>query len=313
MTQEKPDLSIVIPTYNRRESIQKAIDSVLRQSYTNFEVIVVDDCSTDDTSELIQAFSDDRISYEKLEQRSGACIARNVGLAKSRAPWVAFLDSDDEWLPDRVEQHFNQVEEEGEVFDVYYCLIKFPSGNQTVSMPKKCYEKDIFKELIKNRINIYPTQAILRKTSAEKVDGFDSELSALQDLDFFLRVALCGGLFKCTPRVLATKNPPPCKTQISNSLVNQIEGTKRYEEKWKELMKKTSISSYLRFKLLRGARVNKLCLDQALSEGNRLRALFYLGKIFPAILASFAFARITLKYLFKILFSDQNPTGVSKH
>lgn len=99
-----PFVSIVIPTYNRARFLGRLVRSVLNQTYKNFEVIVADDASTDDTAEIIKTFKDDRIRYIRHESNAGAAAARNTGIKASRGEYVAFQDSDDEWLPEKLEK-----------------------------------------------------------------------------------------------------------------------------------------------------------------------------------------------------------------
>ena len=98
-------VSIIMPSYNTARFISETIDSVLRQTYANWELIVVDDCSTDNTDEVIGAYlADERIRYIKNEKNSGAAVSRNRALREARGKWIAFLDSDDLWLPEKLEK-----------------------------------------------------------------------------------------------------------------------------------------------------------------------------------------------------------------
>lgn len=100
--QNEPLVSVIIPTYNRGRLILDSVNSVLNQTYKNIELIVVDDCSTDDTKEVIESIKDSHIKYIKLEKNSGACIARNRGIEKSTGEFIAFNDSDDLWIPEKI-------------------------------------------------------------------------------------------------------------------------------------------------------------------------------------------------------------------
>lgn len=91
-------ISVIIPTYNRGHLIERAINSVLRQTYKKIEIIVVDDCSTDGTEEVMRQYTNNnKIKYVKLDKNSGACKARNTGIKVASGNVIAFLDSDDEW------------------------------------------------------------------------------------------------------------------------------------------------------------------------------------------------------------------------
>ena len=102
---DKELVSIIMPSYNTEKFIKPAIKSVLAQTYTNWELIIVDDCSTDNTDDVVGEFlADNRIKYFKNKQNSGAAVSRNYALQKARGKWIAFLDSDDLWLPQKLEK-----------------------------------------------------------------------------------------------------------------------------------------------------------------------------------------------------------------
>ena len=101
----KDMVSIIMPSYNTAKFISSTIKSVLAQTYTNWELIIVDDCSTDNTDEVVEPFlSDSRICYIKNEKNSGAAVSRNRALREAKGKWIAFLDSDDLWLQEKLEK-----------------------------------------------------------------------------------------------------------------------------------------------------------------------------------------------------------------
>jgi len=95
-------VSIIMPSYNTAPYIKETIQSVLNQTYTNWELIIVDDCSTDNTKEIIEEINDERIRYFENEVNSGAAVSRNKALRETKGQWIAFLDSDDLWLPNKL-------------------------------------------------------------------------------------------------------------------------------------------------------------------------------------------------------------------
>lgn len=97
-------VSIIMPSYNTASFISKTIESVLNQTYKNWELLIVDDCSTDDTDEIVSKYNDKRIVYLKNEKNSGAAISRNRALRNAKGKWIAFLDSDDLWHPTKLEK-----------------------------------------------------------------------------------------------------------------------------------------------------------------------------------------------------------------
>lgn len=134
-------VSIIMPSYNTAKYIGDSIKSVLAQTYGNWELIIVDDCSTDNTDEIVKEFlSDERIKYLKNEKNSGAAISRNYALREAKGKWIAFLDSDDLWLPEKLEKQLAFMVENGYKFSyTKYTIIDSDSNHTgtTVSGPKK--------------------------------------------------------------------------------------------------------------------------------------------------------------------------------
>ena len=134
-------VSIVMPSYNTDGYIKESIESVLYQSYPYWELIIVDDCSTDDTDEIIKPYlTDDRIRYLKNKMNSGAAVSRNYALREAKGKWIAFLDSDDLWEPDKLEKQIGFMKENGYHFS-YTNYIEIdeeskPSG-RSVTGPKR--------------------------------------------------------------------------------------------------------------------------------------------------------------------------------
>jgi len=100
-------VSVVVPTYNRAHLIQRSLESVLGQTHQDLEVLVVDDASTDDTEEVVRAFKDSRVHYLRHDSNRGPSASRNSGIRASRGRYVAFLDSDDEWVPEKLERQLS--------------------------------------------------------------------------------------------------------------------------------------------------------------------------------------------------------------
>jgi glycosyltransferase involved in cell wall biosynthesis len=104
-------VSIITPSFNTAQFIRQTIDSVLSQTYTNWEMIIVDDCSKDDTEAIVAEYADSRIRFLKNEKNSGAAVSRNRALREAKGKWVAFLDSDDLWVPTKLEKQIRFMEE----------------------------------------------------------------------------------------------------------------------------------------------------------------------------------------------------------
>ena len=110
-------ISIIMPSFNTGKYITETIESVLAQSYKNWELIIVDDCSSDNTDEIVNTYlSDDRIHYFKNEKNSGAAFSRNTALREAKGKWIAFLDSDDLWMPEKLEKQLSFMKSNGYFF-----------------------------------------------------------------------------------------------------------------------------------------------------------------------------------------------------
>lgn len=107
-------VSVIMPSYNTAEYISESIASVQEQTYADWELIIVDDCSTDNTDEIVKPFlSDKRIKYIKNETNSGAAVSRNRALREAKGKWIAFLDSDDLWFPEKLEKQISFMKDNG--------------------------------------------------------------------------------------------------------------------------------------------------------------------------------------------------------
>ncbi len=134
-------VSIVMPSYNTGKYIAEAIESVINQTYKNWELLIVDDCSTDNTDEIVEPYlTDARIKYFKNKMNSGAAVSRNKALRESKGKWIAFLDSDDLWLPYKLEKQIKFMEKKGYHFSyTKYSEIdtEGKTNGITVSGPKR--------------------------------------------------------------------------------------------------------------------------------------------------------------------------------
>lgn len=126
-------VSIVMPSWNTAKFIRESIDSVRNQTYTNWELLIVDDCSTDDTDEIVTSYMDERIRYFKNEKNSGAALTRNRALREARGEWIAFLDSDDLWAPEKLERQIQFMEENNYVFS-YHEYIKIDEESRPLNI-----------------------------------------------------------------------------------------------------------------------------------------------------------------------------------
>ena len=189
--ENNPTVSVVIPTYNREQFIERSIKSVLNQTYQDFEIIVVDDASIDNTKEVVAGFNDQRIKYVRHEKNRGEAAARNTGIKLAEADYIASHDSDDEWLPEKLAKQIQVFENcSPEVGVVYTGFWKEESGEKTYipfeGVNKK--EGNIHQELLKGNFIGSPV-TLIKKECFEKAGMFNEEISNLVDWELWLRVS----------------------------------------------------------------------------------------------------------------------------
>lgn len=188
-------ISVIVPTYNRESQIGRAIRSILRQTYAHYEIIIVDDGSTDRTEEIVHGIRDDRLQYIRLENNHGAAYARNVGIRASKYKYIAFLDSDDEWYPEKLELQMRRMQSDSKEVGLVYCRMSGIQKDGTGRFYTPSYEclpesleGDMFRFLLWR--NVIGTPAMLvRRECLESVGLFRESLSCLEDYELVLRIA----------------------------------------------------------------------------------------------------------------------------
>lgn len=190
-------VSVIIPTYNRAEDLDRCLKSLQGQTYKNFEVLVCDDGSTDNTKEIVEKYDSILpIKYIKDENFGGPARPRNSGIKKAKGNAVAFLDSDDWWYPNKLEVSLKYLEK----YDlVYHNLDKYYSVNK---LNGKVYGRELYGDITKNLLikgnGIPNSSVVIRKEIVEEI-GFISEdknLIAVEDSDYWLRATFVTSKFK---------------------------------------------------------------------------------------------------------------------
>lgn len=181
-----PLVSVVIPTYNRDDLVRKAIDSVLAQTHRDYEIVVIDDGSTDRTRDRLGEYGE-AVRYF-YQQRRGISAARNAGIERSRGDLIALLDSDDYWIPEKLERQVALFGEHPE-----YGLVASACGSieqdGTFRERGRTGRSGWVLEDLFARNYIRTSSVVVRKACIEKVGGFDESLEECEDYDLFLRVA----------------------------------------------------------------------------------------------------------------------------
>jgi glycosyltransferase involved in cell wall biosynthesis len=185
-------VSVIMPVYNRQDTVKQAIESILEQTYSNFELIVIDDASTDNTANVVRTLTDERIRFYSHEKNLGGSAARNTGIKQARAKWIAFQDSDDMWRKDKLEKQVaripKQLDDKPPI--IYTSFYRFKNGKKEYIPNKDSRKKqgNIHKELIEG--NFISTQTVmLAKECLEAVGGFAEDMPRFQDWELWIRLS----------------------------------------------------------------------------------------------------------------------------
>ena len=218
-----PKVSVVIPTHNRAVLLHRAVESVLVQTYTDFEVIIVDDCSSDNTQEVIREFSDPRVYPIRHDINKGVAAARNTGIAHARGEYVAFLDDDDECTPDRLADQVRVLDSNPDVGMVYGWTEEINDATGTRRIPR-----NVQKNTHRGRVafeaaltGISDTASMgnpcIRASVVRQVGGYDERLATIgEDAVFMASVTqICDA--ECIPKVIVLKHENHVYDQLSQT------------------------------------------------------------------------------------------------
>ncbi|MER2152809.1 MAG: ATP-grasp fold amidoligase family protein [Solibacillus sp.] len=232
-----PLVSIIVPTFNRAQLVKEAISSVLNQTYRNFEIIVIDDNSTDNTAELISKINDGRIYYFRLNKNQGAPAARNLGLKKASGQLIAFLDSDDQWVSKKLEKQIALFEREQQIGLVYTGIKFINSQFERILVPK--VRGDISKSILKKNYVGPTSSVVIKKALIDEVGGFDVTLPSCQDWDLFIRIGqVCEIDYIAEPLVLYFEHEG---TRISTNPKAVVTGHLKIYSKYRQHIKALSM------------------------------------------------------------------------
>lgn len=305
----EPLISIIIPTYNRADLLPRSIESVLNQTYKNFELIIVDDKSTDESLKVIKKYlnEDKRIKLIKHSKNLGGSIARNTGIKESKGKYVAFQDSDDEWLPEKLELQVKKILKNKEI-DVVSCGVVYHDQAGKIAdqfipseMGKNLFEKMIVKEIVPG------TQSILVKRSClENVGGFDIT-PANQDYMLYIKLAKEKYFFDFINKPLV--NVYLQKKSITSNLDGRIRGRLNLINKIEEYglnkyLENISLSSHW-FRI----GIYNLLKEEENETLKCFKKSFYLNKSFKKGLFYFFSILVPVKYFKKIYLIAKKTAG----
>jgi len=246
----RPFVSVVIPTYNRSQHVNAALESALAQTYSELEVIVVDDGSTDGTGETIQRLIRQHAGHGKpiryfLQANQGPSVARNKGIGQARGEWIAFLDSDDVWLPEKLELQVQALQQfKGEcgacftdarlVNDLDMDASSFRSFgihfDQTVGIASHSVLS-----IAEKFCGFWISTLLVRTDLARQIDGFDPEISGPEDRDFYFRLAVVSPLAyidKPLVRIDRSASPPGSTNRPWDKWHVRLRSHQLMYEKW---------------------------------------------------------------------------------
>ena len=206
-----PRVSVIMPTYNRAEKLPRSIESVLNQTLEEFELLVVDDGSSDETEAVVTAYDDPRVKYVAHETNHGASAARNTGIDHADGEYIALLDSDDEFEPEKLEKQVDLLESRSDDWVAAYCGVDivFEDGEQPNRLKQWLVElvargremggaeggEELIGEVLTDRLHTSAGSTLLVERSvAEAIDGFDESFDRFQDPEFLIRVLKQGKL-----------------------------------------------------------------------------------------------------------------------
>jgi glycosyltransferase involved in cell wall biosynthesis len=221
-----PRVSVIIPTHNRIRSLESAVNSVLSQTFQDFELIIVDDASSDDTNNYLQklAVADARITFISNTEPQGGSQSRNLGIYSSHGEWLAFLDDDDVWLPEKLEKQLNAL---AAVPESVACStdyrVNFPLMiKKIVNTPSAVTMQTLLKANVLGGASVCICRADLLKS----IGGFDGKLKSAQDWDVWVRLREIGVIIS-VPEVLV-EYFVHFNRRISNDMRAKYAGARRF-------------------------------------------------------------------------------------
>jgi glycosyltransferase involved in cell wall biosynthesis len=191
-----PVVSVIIPTFNNARFLSESIPSVLQQSFSDFELLVIDDGSTDDTRNVISQFEGDPRFHSVCHENRGGAAARNTGILRSYAPFVAFLDADDVWLPDKLQKQVAFLQENPEISAVHTAMdvVRIDSEHRELSRHTQrrpaLRERTLYEELLYQMVITGSASSVMvRRTTLDEVGLFDESVR-ISDRDMWQRLSL---------------------------------------------------------------------------------------------------------------------------
>ncbi|XPM55470.2 MAG: glycosyltransferase family 2 protein [Leptolyngbya sp. IPPAS B-1204] len=293
-----PIISVVIPAYNAEQTILETLASVQNQTFSDIEIIVINDGSTDRTLELVQSVNDSRIKIFS-DQNGGLPVARNRGISYAIGELITFIDADDLWTPDKLELQLKVLQQHPEASVAYSwsCLIG-QEGSLLARYHPIYFQGDVYHQLLLNNFIANGSNILVYKEAAESIGGFDSTLKSVEDWDFYLRLA-AKYQFVVVPewQILYRQSP--------NAMTSKVEVMEAEALKVIEKAYRNAPLQYHSLKNRSLAWIHQYCTQQYLKNSTDLRGvqmaahkLLTAVRFYPPILLD-AYTRNLVKWLIK--------------
>ncbi len=234
-------ISIIIPTFNSECCIRRAIDSVLNQTFRDYEIIICDDCSSDNTKGIVLEYTSASINiiWRENEKNSGPAAARNLGIRTATGEYIAFLDSDDEWLPKKLEVQVERITKMSSDYAVVYSgdnmIINENKNAPIIRIPSREYEKDSLSKLLTGKIQYSTSSLLIRRHCLLVLGGFNSEMRIHEDHELLTRLLIKYKLLVISEPLLNThytvSNSRRILCQLEHSLQFELANLPAIKEK----------------------------------------------------------------------------------
>ncbi|MCA1990876.1 MAG: glycosyltransferase, partial [Coleofasciculus sp. S288] len=215
-----PTISVITPAYNADRTILDTIKSAQNQTFSDFELIIIDDGSKDRTLELVQSIKDERLKVFSYEN-GGVCVARNRGLSHATGEFIAFLDADDLWTPDKLELQLAALQQRPDAGVAYsWTYFMYEQEGSVAPSPPIFFEGNVYPKLLVENFLAHGSNPLIRRKAIDSVGEFDSTFPHCADWDFYRRLAAHW------PFVLVRKHQIYYR-QSSSSMTSKIEGIEK--------------------------------------------------------------------------------------
>lgn len=304
-----PLISVIIPVYNGEKTIQETINSVLSQTFSDFELIVINDGSQDKTLEVVSSILDSRIKIFSYSN-AGVAASRNRGFLHSCGQFIAFLDADDLWTPDKLEAQLKALQENSEAGVAYSWSNFISESNQLLQAGRRLtWDGDVYSKILVINFLEHGSNPLIRREALEAVGAFEESLPPADDWDMWIRLAAKYPFVVVTvPQILyrvSTNSQSSNVAKLEAACLKVIERAFNQAPEELQPLKKRSLSEiykYLTFK----------CLEGPSTRQKSLQAARYFWRSLNADSSIMTQSRVIAVVLFKIMVGGILPTELSK-